>query len=264
MPKPLVDLPQTTLKNVRYVLTDFDDTLTLHGRLPTATLNALYRLEQAGVKVIPVTGGCAGWSDMMARVLPVAGVISEGGGVFLEPKSGVIHYHFLNAEAAMRTEQASLLATVQAELVRFPTLALAKDQAYRLTDVAIDYAQQVQPPAHQEKEALLALLREKGLNAKASSIHINVCQSGVDKVVMARHVLTHFFQLSMAQAHQQVIYVGDAPNDESMFAEFPLSVGVANIAPHLITLKHLPAYLTDAEGGEGFAQLADYLLCHQD
>ncbi|CUB04616.1 HAD family hydrolase [Marinomonas fungiae] len=259
-PQPLSAMSAAALRSVRYVFTDFDDTLTLHGRLPAVTLNALQALEKAGIKVIPVTGGCAGWSDMMVRVLPVAGVISEGGGVFLQPKGRSVAYHFFQDEAAMRAKQAELLAMLQPRLKRFEALKLTRDQAYRLTDVAVDYAQEIAPPAVQEKDALLAELLGAGLNAKASSIHINICQDGVDKYAMTERVLREFFNVSAAVAKQQVLYVGDAPNDESMFAQFPLSVGVANIAKHLPALKHTPAFITESEGGGGFAELAEKLL----
>lgn len=259
-PQPLSQMNDSVLRQIRYVFTDFDDTLTLHGRLPAATLAALEALERAGIKVIPVTGGCAGWSDMMVRVLPVAGVISEGGGVFLKPEGRSVSYHYFHSEAAMRAKQAELLALLAPSLARFDTLKLTRDQHYRLTDVAIDYAQEIMPPAIDEKNTLLAELRSLGLNAKASSIHINICQDGVDKYAMTKRVLDEFFNLSEGQAKQQVLYVGDAPNDESMFAQFPVSVGVANIAPHLTALTHAPAFITVSEGGEGFAELVARLL----
>lgn len=259
-PQPLTWLEAQTVAQVRYIFTDFDDTLTLHGRLPDNTLTALYNLEEAGIKVIPVTGGCAGWSDMMVRVLPVAGVISEGGGLFLQRDNGRVQYHFFDNETKMRARQAELLEHIRPRLEHYSMLRLTRDQAYRLTDVAIDYAQEISPPAYAERDALLAELRALDMNAKASSIHINVCQDGVDKYAMTEKVLQDFFYVPSEYFSSHVMYVGDAPNDESMFAHFPLSVGVANIAQHLALLQHLPTYITDGQGGVGFAELAEQLL----
>jgi hypothetical protein len=45
-----------------------------------------------------------------------------------------------------------------------------------------------------------------------------------------------------------------------MFAHFPHSVGVANIAPFLPGLAHRPRYLTAGERGAGFAELAAHIL----
>ncbi|MBM6550932.1 HAD-IIB family hydrolase [Marinomonas ostreistagni] len=262
-PLALEALTAQALQSVRYVLTDFDDTLTLDGQLPTPTLAALYRLQAAGVGVIPVTGGCAGWSDMMARVLPVSGVISEGGGVFLQPENGCVEYEFFVAEELMRARQAELLTLLEPLLERFAPLKLSRDQAYRLTDVAIDYGQEIRPPATAQCQALLHELTELGLNAKVSSIHINVCQAGVDKYAMAAKVLAQRLAIAPDHMAQQVLYVGDAPNDETMFAKFPLSVGVANITQHLAHMQHLPRYITAQAGGLGFAELADKLLLAQ-
>lgn len=259
-PQPLAMLPSEQLRSVRFILTDFDDTLTLHGRLPSDTVNALYALEELGIQVIPVTGGCAGWSDMVVRTLPVAGVVSEGGGVFLQRQGKQIHYHFFDHETHMRVEQERILESVLERLPEYPSLRLTRDQSYRLTDVAIDYAQEIQPPATAEKNALLAELKGMGFNAKASSIHINICQIGVDKFAMSQRVLQEFFGLAKTEFSSDVIYVGDAPNDESMFAQFPLSIGVANIEPHLAFLKHVPAYITTSPGGLGFAELANVVL----
>ena len=57
-----------------------------------------------------------------------------------------------------------------------------------------------------------------------------------------------------------MVYAGDSPNDEPMFAAFPMSVGVANISAFAHRLKSKPAYVTSAHSGEGFAELAALLL----
>ncbi|QUX94337.1 haloacid dehalogenase [Marinomonas sp. CT5] len=258
---PLSALKHTDCQGVRFILTDFDDTLTWEGRLPVETLQALVQLEADGIKVIPVTGGCAGWSDMMARTLPVDGVITEGGACFIRRMADRhLTYSFWRDESEMRAEQARILTQVNPVLIQFPRLRLARDQAYRLTDVAIDYAQDVKPAAVADKDACLAALSKMGLNAKASSIHINVCSEGYDKFSMAQRVLSEVYGLSEAQQQKQVLYVGDAPNDESMFARFPLSVGVANIAQHLQNMQHRPRYQTMQPGGLGFAELTGVIL----
>jgi hydroxymethylpyrimidine pyrophosphatase-like HAD family hydrolase len=54
-----------------------------------------------------------------------------------------------------------------------------------------------------------------------------------------------------------VVYVGDSPNDAAMFDFFELSVGVAN-------MRRFPglkaAYVTRADAGAGFAELAAHLI----
>jgi hypothetical protein len=56
------------------------------------------------------------------------------------------------------------------------------------------------------------------------------------------------------------VFVGDSGNDAEAFAYFPKSVGVANVRAHLDRLPTPPRYVTDAERGEGFAELARRLM----
>ncbi len=61
---------------------------------------------------------------------------------------------------------------------------------------------------------------------------------------------------------EEILTIGDSPNDESMFnqEEFPLSVGVANVKKYGDRLKYLPAYVTNKSEGEGFCELADLIV----
>ena len=56
------------------------------------------------------------------------------------------------------------------------------------------------------------------------------------------------------------IYVGDSANDEPMFAHFPLSVGVANVREQLELMAAWPRFVSQGEGGHGFAEFAQRLL----
>ena len=67
--------PQDAKKEIQYVLTDIDDTLTNAGKLPACAYSAMERLQQAGIKVIPITGRPAGWCDHIARMWPVEGSV---------------------------------------------------------------------------------------------------------------------------------------------------------------------------------------------
>lgn len=247
--------------SVKYILTDVDDTLTWESNLPVATYQAMSDLLAAGYVVIPVTGGCAGWSDLMARLWPVSGVITEGGACFLQKQSnGKLQYHYWTSANDMQAKKLELLQKVQDLLPEYAPLQLAQDQAYRLTDVAVDYAQDQVPALPELRDTLLEKLQTLGIQAKASSIHINIWHGDYDKFAMAERVLKQQYGLSDEQILQQVIYVGDAPNDESMFAKFPLSIGVANIEKHLKDMQHKPNWLTQSPGGHGFAELANKLL----
>ncbi len=68
---------RSRFSEVAFVLTDVDETLTYNGSLSARTYDALERLQNAGVKVIPVTAAPAGWCDQMARMWPIDSVIAE-------------------------------------------------------------------------------------------------------------------------------------------------------------------------------------------
>jgi hypothetical protein len=77
---------------------------------------------------------------------------------------------------------------------------------------------------------------------------------------MTRRLFREAYGIDLDRERDMVVFIGDSPNDEPMFDYFPHSVAVANIAPYLSRLKALPAYVTAAEGGAGFAEFAAFLL----
>src|SRR6476660_8198038 len=79
---PIEECPQKTLKAVKAVLTDIDDTLSLHGRIPAEAYASLEALREAGLVVVPITGRPAGWCDHIARMWPVDGVVGENGAFY--------------------------------------------------------------------------------------------------------------------------------------------------------------------------------------
>ena len=80
--KPFEQFPDQTRRNIDYVLTDIDATLTINGRLPAQAYAAMQRLMEAEIKLIPITGRPAGWCDHIARMWPVDGVVGENGAFY--------------------------------------------------------------------------------------------------------------------------------------------------------------------------------------
>jgi len=77
---------------------------------------------------------------------------------------------------------------------------------------------------------------------------------------MTKRMLAECFHIDADQERRHIVYAGDSPNDAPMFSFFPNSVGVANVMPYKAIMAHLPQYVTRAEGGDGFAELAKALL----
>ena len=109
-------------------------------------------------------------------------------------------------------------------------------------------------------ERLVDTMRKGGASARASSIHVNAWFGEHDKASMAMRVLEQDFGLSIAEQRRRVLFIGDAPNDESLFRNYPASVGVANIAAHLGAMQARPRWLCSASHGEGFVEMAERLL----
>ncbi len=98
------------------------------------------------------------------------------------------------------------------------------------------------------------------MTAKVSSIHVNGWFGGYDKLSMTRTLLDEAFGIDLDAERERFVFVGDSPNDAPMFAYFPNAVGVANVRGFADRMAALPAYVTQAEAGDGFAELADFLL----
>jgi HAD superfamily hydrolase (TIGR01484 family) len=242
---------------VRFVLLDIDDTLTTGGKLSAQAYAALEALQRAGKKVIPVTGRPAGWCDHIARMWPVDALIGENGAFYFWFADGKLGKHFID-DAPTRARQRSELQQIAEKILRqVPGAAIASDQPYRETDLAIDYCEDVPALSLADAERIATLMREAGLTAKVSSIHVNGWLGRYDKLATARGLFAERFGLDLEAVNPQVVYAGDSPNDAPMFGFFDNSVGVANVR-RFAGLE--PKYVTAAEAGAGFAELAAHLL----
>ena len=255
--RPLAELPPARLGKLRGVLTDIDDTLTAGGQIEPAALAALQALAAAGVPVIAITGRPAGWSEPFALAWPVAAIVAENGAVMLRRRGGLLQVDHVADVATRAANSLRLQACAQAVLQQVPGAVLAQDSAGRLTDIAIDHSEFSNLPPERIAE-VVALMQAHGLTATVSSIHINGWIGQHGKPSGARWAVTS--ALGLPFAADDWVYVGDSTNDQAMFELMPLSVGVANIARFVPLLQTLPAYLTRAERGAGFAELAAALL----
>jgi hypothetical protein len=252
--RPLADLDP---RPVDSVLFDIDETLTTHGKLTAEAYTALERLQSAGKRVVPVTGRPAGWCDHIARMWPVDAVVGENGAFYFWFGDGKLHKRFIDDAATRAAKRARLEAIADAILLEVPGAALAADQPYRETDLAIDFCEDVPPLPLSAAARIAELMRQAGLTAKVSSIHVNGWFGTYDKLATARLLFAERFGADPGALNRKLVFVGDSPNDAPMFAFFENAVGVANVRrfPGLE-----PKFVTDAESGAGFAELAAHLL----
>ena len=255
--KPLAEFDA---RGVSAVLADIDDTLTTDGKLTAEAYSALERLQQAGLRVVPVTGRPAGWCDHIARMWPVDAVVGENGAFYFYYADGRLHRRFQQDDASRAEKRGRLQAIAAKIIAAVPGCALASDQPYRETDLAIDYCEDVPPLPLTAAERIASLMRDAGLTAKVSSIHVNGWFGDYDKLASTRRLFAERFGQDLEQANGEVVFAGDSPNDAPMFGFFRNSIGVANVRRFEHLLKDKPKFVTRAPSGAGFSELAAHLL----
>jgi HAD superfamily hydrolase (TIGR01484 family) len=259
---PIQDIPPEICRRIRYVLTDIDDTLSTHGKILPEAYQSLWDLSQAGLTVIPITGRCAGWVDHIARFWPVGGVVGENGAFYFMMKEGkLFKKYYLDPKDAQKVK-GKLLAIRDEILAKYPQLDIASDQPYREFDLAIDFCEDVPRVPWSVVEDVVEIFRKHGAQAKVSSIHVNGWFGDFNKLKMTRAFLQAQFNIDLNKLadKQQVIFIGDSPNDQPMFEFFPESVAVSNISEFWNRLKFKPKYVCEQPGGLGFAEFAHILL----
>ena len=260
--RPLSEFAAGDRRSVRGVLFDIDDTLTTAGILTAAAFCAMERLHEAGLALVPITGRPAGWCDHIARMWPVSAVVGENGAFYFayDRTAHAMRRRYVD-DAPTRAANRDRLAAVAREiLAAVPGAAVAADQQYRETDLAIDYCEYVPRLPDAAADRIAALMRERGLTAKVSSIHVNGWLGRYDKLAMTRILMRETVGVDLDAARDRYVFVGDSPNDVPMFAHFPHAVGVANVREFAGRLTHEPAYVTAAPAGAGFCEVADCLL----
>jgi HAD superfamily hydrolase (TIGR01484 family) len=255
--RPLAELEA---RPVRALLFDLDDTLTTDGRLTAGAYASLEALHTAGRRVVAVTGRPAGWCDHIARLWPVDAVVGENGAFYFFYADGRLQKRYADDESR-RTEKRRRLEGIAATILReVPGSAIASDQAYRETDLAIDYCEDVPPLPLEAAERIANLMRHAGLTARVSSIHVNGWFGDYDKLAMTRRLFQERFAIDLDKGSAGIAYVGDSPNDAPMFAFFANSVGVANVRRFAGRMDAEPKFVTRANAGAGFAELIAHLL----
>ena len=261
--KPLSDW--TPPHSLRGVFFDIDDTLTTEGRLTGQAYAALERLHGAGLTVVPITGRPAGWCDHIARMWPVDAVVGENGAFYFsyDRAARKLLKCYRDDDVTRERNRARLTAVRDQILAAVPGAALASDQAYREADLAIDYCEDVPRLDDRAIDRIVALMRAAGMTAKVSSIHVNGWFGEYDKLGMTRALAQERFAVDLDARRADYVFVGDSPNDAPLFAFFPNSIGVANVRAAAHRIERLPAYVTAASGGAGFAEVAGRLLAER-
>ncbi len=251
--RPLSDLPDAMLQRLFGVAFDIDDTVSTHGLIHPDAFAALWALRDTGLALVAVTGRPLGWADAMASTWPIDAAVGENGAGWSYRKNGALAIGGFDDAG-----HAALLERVREAVKReHPDIEVAADQSARRADLAFDIGERVHL-APDRVAAIVDTVRACGARALVSSVQVHVVPGAWDKAEGARRAVHEALGVELVPSRW--LYVGDSGNDEAAFAFFEITVGVANVRDHLARLATPPRWVTNAERGKGFAELAQRIV----
>jgi HAD superfamily hydrolase (TIGR01484 family) len=254
----LSPLATADLSQIKMIAVDIDGTLTLNGRFSPQLLSTLERLQAAEIPVLLVTGRSAGWVESLANYLPVTGAIGENGGCYVSRDVRCqLLGNFKPKEISQHREKlADCFWQLQGS---YPQIQESSDNRWRLTDWTFDL-DKLSPSDLWE---ISAQCDRWGWSFTYSTIQCHLRLATQNKGTGIRQVVKkHFSGFFSGLKQSQILTIGDSPNDTEMFdpAEFPLSVGVANIQEYADRLTYQPAYIAQLPEVNGFIEIVDAVL----
>jgi hypothetical protein len=252
-------LPAAVCRALMGVAFDIDDTVTRSGRLELAAFRAMHELVDAGLHLVAVTGRPLGWVDVIARHWPVAVAVGENGAGWVWRDGPAVREGYFD-DPARRRDYDDLFARIQERVRReLPHVRLAGDQRARRCDLAFDVGETVRLPPH-DVTALVRAIEAEGARSSVSSVHAHAIPGEWNKAVGITGAVRDALALTIADARDGWLFIGDSGNDAEAFHFFPVSVGVHNVREALHRLPTPPRYVTQADRGRGFAEMASHVL----
>lgn len=245
---------------------DLDDTLTEEGALSSEVVAGLEAVQKQGWTTLLVTGRPAGWADALIKLMPFDAIVAENGALLFfwperkaqrQPRTECVKAYWSPQGYVSRPPtglQSRFEEAKKKILTAVPGSRVASDQSYRLYDLAIDFAEEVEPPLSlNEAEKIRALFESLGAVAKVSSIHVNGWWGAFSKLDGLREIVEVHWKKSIAK---NLVYVGDSPNDGPLFASEALSIGVANVQAFIgKTQFQPPRFVTREKSGRGSLEI---------
>lgn len=239
--------------SIRLIATDVDGTLTQDDKFTPELIQAFNQLTKINIDVLLITGRSAGWVQALNNYFPIRGAIAENGGVFYDKnQSQPIYLTSIDDQNLHRQQLADMFQSLTLD---FPNLTASTDNLFRLTDWTFD----IEGLDVNTIKTLAQRCQTQGWGFTYSTVQCHIKPQLQDKATGLKQVLSQYFpQISS----QQVITIGDSPNDESLFnhALFPQSVGVANLLKYTQQLTHQPTFITTQSEVAGFCELTNILV----
>lgn len=259
--QPLTNLTAAQLRPIDFLLFDVDETLTSRGLLTSEAYASLFELKRAGITAVPCTGRPSGWGNVMLSTWPIEACVTENGGVISwKDDLGIARQRIIHSEHRGPGYLLALRTLGEQIAAQFPQIRISADQTYRLTDLAIDYNEQSTNVDEKTVRDIVQIMQDAGYKTAVSSIHIHAYFPYNEKADGVYPLMETKFNLSRDELHARAAFIGDSPNDASLFAAIPISVGVANVRESLDKIKTPPAYVCAHECGAGFVEFANRLI----
>ncbi|MGB3534531.1 MAG: HAD family hydrolase [Microcoleaceae cyanobacterium] len=249
-------IAHSNLSDIRLIATDVDGTLTQDEKFTPKLIQAIDKLSQVGIEVMLITGRSAGWVQALNHYLPVRGAMAENGGIFYDKNHHIPQ--FITPISDPDKHRQNLAKMFQSLTVDFPNLQPSTDNLFRLTDWTFD----VKGLDLNTIKKLAQRCITEGWGFTYSTVQCHIKPQFQEKATGLKQVLSDYFP---HLSPQQIITIGDSPNDESLFDQtlFPQSVGVANLLKYTEQLTHKPTFITTESEVDGFCQLVEILInCH--
>lgn len=254
--RPLSALTAADAAPLAGVVFDLDDTLLDHGRLTEAAYGSLFRMREAGLRLIGATGRPYGWVSVLARQWPVDAMIAENGAAAVVTAPDGATRALLPARGGDRAE---LLALAEMLIDRFPSARITEDNGARVADVTIDIGEARRVPAP-DVRAMCEIARAAGVATITSSVHLHLSREAPDKAAGVVRLLCEAFGEDATAALRRHAFIGDSGNDATAFAAFGLTFGVANVRASAPGISLLPRFVAPSPMGRGFVEIAAALI----
>jgi HAD superfamily hydrolase (TIGR01484 family) len=249
------ELTSAEAKPLTGLLFDLDDTLLSGTRLEEKAYSSLFRLREAGLVLVGVTGRPSGWAEVLARQWPVDGMVAENGAIACDVSNDKLR--LVDFAASERVERRARLDVIVGELMRrFPELRPSDDSGARRTDVAFDIGEHERVPKEQV-DVVRAAATLLGARTITSSVHLHVSLDGANKASGATRFLASHFGWDTTTSLFRLAFIGDSENDEACFSAFHTTIAVRNFRGRPTVP---PRFITRDARGAGFAEAAAVIL----
>lgn len=244
------------MKDLKLVFSDFDGTLTHEDELTPQFFKILSFLKSKNIPLVIVTGRSKSWAHfLLSHIHDLNHVITEGGGNLTSVTIDDKGRRVLSDHLLIEKKYPKRLEVLTKELLQlFPGLELSVDSFGRETDRAIELswlAERVEAEGE-----IREFFRKNEVNYSTSNVHMNFWCGEISK----SHAMDSFLSTVMPQVSREgSLFFGDSLNDESVFKDFPNTVGVANIEQVKEKFRCLPSVILEGKHNEGPYGVLNYL-----